>query len=79
MNDKGINVFHLSNRALIKVLEKPSDSPRNDLYWPRVAQPDPDRLIIAWSNYIWSLRISLKDGSTLDIKDQDSVPVLSSG
>lgn len=79
MNDKGINVFHLSNRALIKVLEKPSDSPRNDLYWPRVAQPDSDRLIIAWSNYIWSLRISLKDGSTLDIKDQDSVPVLSSG
>ncbi|KAI5958800.1 VPS41 [Candida theae] len=79
MNDKGINVFHLSNRVMIKVLEKPSDSPRNDLYWPRVTQPDTDRLIIAWSNYIWSLRISLKDNSAPNAKDSDSVPVVSSG
>ncbi|KAG5420548.1 VPS41 [Candida metapsilosis] len=79
MNDKGINVFHLSNRVMIKVLEKPSDSPRNDLYWPRVAQPDPDRLIIAWSNYIWSLRISLKDTSVSNESDKDSAPVVSSG
>lgn len=79
MNDKGINVFHLSNKIMIKVLEKPSDSPRNDLYWPRVAQPDPDRIIIAWSNYIWSLRILLKDGSSQSVSEKDSVPVFSSG
>ena len=60
MNDKGISVFHLATRQIISVLEKPEDSPRSDLYWPRVAFPDPDRLIIGWSNYIWSLRVSLK-------------------
>lgn len=60
MNDKGISVFHLATRQIISVLEKPEDSPRGDLYWPRIAFPDPDRLIIGWSNYIWSLRVSLK-------------------
>lgn len=60
MNDKGISVFHLATRQIISVLEKPEDSPRSDLYWPRIAFPDPDRLIIGWSNYIWSLRVSLK-------------------
>ncbi|KAI5962369.1 VPS41 [Candida pseudojiufengensis] len=76
MNDKGINVFHLANRSIIKILEKPKDSARNDLYWPRYTQPDPDRLIIAWSNYIWSLRISLK---TSEDKQQDHQSPISSG
>ncbi|RCK63769.1 Vacuolar protein sorting-associated protein 41 [Candida viswanathii] len=60
MNDKGISVFHLPVRQVISVLAKPEDSPRSDLYWPRVTFPDPDRLIIAWSNYVWSLRVSIK-------------------
>lgn len=31
MNDKGINVFHLSNKIMIKVLEKPSDRDRKSV------------------------------------------------
>lgn len=73
MNDKGISVFHLPARQVIAVLEKPDDSPRSDLYWPRVTFPDPDRLIIAWSNFIWSLRVSIK---TLD-DSKDSAPISS--
>ncbi|EMG49636.1 VPS41 Vacuolar protein sorting-associated protein 41 [Candida maltosa Xu316] len=67
MNDKGISIFHLAARQVISVLEKPEDSPRSDLYWPRVAFPDTDRVIIAWSNYIWSLRVSIKTAE--DAKD----------
>ncbi|KAK6463775.1 putative vacuolar protein sorting-associated protein [Scheffersomyces coipomensis] len=69
MNDKGITVFHLTARQIISLIEKPEDSHRSDLFWPRVTYPEVDRVIIAWGNYIWSLRVSLKtagdkDGST---------------
>ncbi|KAI5954375.1 VPS41 [Candida jiufengensis] len=77
MNDKGINVFHLANRSIIQILEKPSDSARNDLYWPRCTQPDPDRLIIAWSNYIWSLRISLKTAEDKLLQQKTQSPISS--
>ena len=60
MNDKGVTVCHLANRQIICVIDKPEDSPRSDLYWPRVAFPEIDRIIIGWGNYIWSLRVSLK-------------------
>ncbi|CAI5757379.1 unnamed protein product [Candida verbasci] len=60
MNDKGINVFQISSKTIIAVIEKPEDSARSDLYWPRCALLDSDRLIIAWSNYVWSLRVSVK-------------------
>ncbi|KAK6868009.1 Vacuolar protein sorting-associated protein 41 [Candida tropicalis] len=73
MNDKGISVFHLPARQVIAVLEKPADSPRSDLYWPRVTFPDPDRLIIAWSNYIWSLRVSIKTSED----GKDNIPTSS--
>ncbi|KAI3403000.2 VPS41 [Candida oxycetoniae] len=60
MNDEGIHIFQLSNRKLIKILEKPKDSPRSDLYWPKLIVEDPDRVVIVWSNYIWSLRVSIR-------------------
>lgn len=60
MNDKGITVYHVSARQVISVIEKPSDSFRSDLYWPRVSFPETDRVLIAWGNYIWSLRVSIK-------------------
>lgn len=60
MNDKGITVYHISTRQIISVIEKPSDSFRSDLYWPRVSFPETDRVLIAWGNYIWSLRVSVK-------------------
>jgi hypothetical protein len=60
MNDKGINFYNISARRMIKVIEKPPGSPRSDLYWPRISYPEVDRILIAWGNHIWSLRVSLK-------------------
>ncbi|RLV94481.1 Vacuolar protein sorting-associated protein 41 [Spathaspora sp. JA1] len=58
MNDNGINIYNLTNRQMVVVVDKPKDSPRSDLYWPRVTFPDLNRVIIAWSNYIWCLKIT---------------------
>lgn len=60
MNDVGITIYHTSTRQIISVIEKPDDSFRSDLYWPRISFPETDRLLIAWGNYIWSLRASVK-------------------
>lgn len=60
MNDKGITVYHTSTKQVISVIPRPSDSFRSDLYWPRVSFPETDRVLIAWGNYIWSLRASIK-------------------
>lgn len=60
MNDLGITAYHITSRQVITVIEKPADAFRSDLYWPRVSFPETDRVLIAWGNYIWSLRASLK-------------------
>lgn len=66
MNDSGITAFNLSSRKVVTTIDKPEDSLRSDLYWPRVSFPESDRLLIAWGNYIWSLRIfkQTSDGSS---------------
>lgn len=58
MNDDGITVYNVITRQKIKVFERPADAPRLDEYWPRWDFPENDRVIIAWGNYIWSMRIS---------------------
>lgn len=60
MNDKGITFYNIPARSVITVIEKPEESPRSDLYWPQITYPEVDRILIAWGNYIWSLRVSLK-------------------
>ena len=60
MNDKGITIYQISSKQIITTIDIPQDSPRGDLYWPRVYFPEADRILIAWGNYIWSLRVSLK-------------------
>lgn len=60
MNDKGITVYHTATKQVISVIAKPTDSFRSDLYWPRISFPETDRLLVAWGNYIWSLRASIK-------------------
>lgn len=60
MNDVGISIYHTTSRQIISVIEKPDDSFRSDLYWPRISFPETDRVLIAWGNYIWSLRASVK-------------------
>lgn len=60
MNDKGITFYHITSRQVVSVIAVPTDSFRSDLYWPRVSFPETDRILIAWGNYIWSLRVSIK-------------------
>lgn len=63
MNDKGITIYHVTTKQVITTITKPSDSFRSDLYWPRICFPESNMLLIAWGNYIWSLKISLKGTS----------------
>ncbi|SGZ47117.1 CIC11C00000000311 [Sungouiella intermedia] len=63
MNDSGITFYHIMSRQVVTVIANPSDSFRSDLYWPRVSFPETDRVLIAWGNYIWSLRVSIKGSS----------------
>lgn len=60
MNDKGISIFHIPTRQVIKVINKPEGSPRSDLYWPKVHSLELDRILIGWANYIWCLRFSIR-------------------
>ncbi|ODV80417.1 vacuolar protein sorting-associated protein 41 [Suhomyces tanzawaensis NRRL Y-17324] len=66
MNDRGITICQLSTRKIIKQIDKPEDSPRSDLYWPRVNYPETNRILIAWGNYIWSLKVSISKGLRVD-------------
>lgn len=63
MNDMGITVYHISAKQVISKIAKPSDSFRSDLYWPRISFPEIDRVLIAWGNYIWSLKAITKSSS----------------
>lgn len=72
MNDKGITIYHTTTRRVISNIPKPDDSHRSDLYWPRVCFPETDRTVIAWGNYIWSLRTSIK-GANLNTGAGSSV------
>lgn len=62
MNDRGVTFYNTQTRLQVHVIPKPDDSFRSDLYWPRVSFPETDRLLIAWGNYIWSVRVSTKGG-----------------
>lgn len=70
MNDKGITVYHTTRKQTILTINKPQDSPRSDVYWPRVHFPEINRVIIAWANHIWSLRISIR--SSNDVSEPSS-------
>lgn len=60
MNDKGITIFHTESRQVIKVIERPEGAPRSDLYWPRVHALETDRILVAWANFIWCIRVSIR-------------------
>lgn len=83
MNDKGITVYHITTKQTISTISKPSDSFRSDLYWPRICFPETNMLLIAWGNYIWSLKVSVKGsggsgaGSSIRSRYLPSAPSLS--
>lgn len=68
MSDAGITVYHITTKRVIFTIKKPDNSPRSDLYWPRVHFPEVDRILIAWADHIWSLRVSIKS-----VDDGDNV------
>ncbi|KAK7678848.1 hypothetical protein QCA50_018150 [Cerrena zonata] len=68
MSDAGITVYHITTKRVISTIKKPDNSPRSDLYWPRVHFPEVDRILIAWADHIWSLRVSIKS-----VDDGDNV------
>ncbi|CUM52096.1 uncharacterized protein AC631_03531 [Debaryomyces fabryi] len=70
MNDIGIVIYQISRKQKILTIDKPKDSPRSDIYWPRVHFPETDRILIAWANRIWSLRISV--GKSNDVNEPSS-------
>lgn len=70
MNDVGIVIYQISRKQKILTIDKPKDSPRSDIYWPRVHFPETDRIFIAWANRIWSLRISI--GKSNDVSEASS-------
>lgn len=83
MNDKGITIYHIAAKQVLTTITKPSDSFRSDLYWPRVSFPETNIILIAWGNYIWSLKVSIKGsagsgaGSSIRSRYLPSAPSLS--
>lgn len=57
MNDVGIFFYDTHHRNVIKTIERPEGAPRGDLYWPRIHFPEIDRILIAWANNMWSIKI----------------------
>lgn len=70
MNDIGIVIYQISRKQKILTIDKSKDSPRSDIYWPRVHFPETDRILIAWANRIWSLRVSI--GKSNDVSEPSS-------
>ncbi|ODV58755.1 Vps41p, partial [Ascoidea rubescens DSM 1968] len=59
MNDNGISIFNIPTRSIILKIQRPENSPRADLYWPRCNFPETNRLIIGWADYIWSIKVTI--------------------
>lgn len=66
MNDDGISVYHTTSKLKILTIERPPNSPRGDMYWPRVQFPEVDRIVIAWADHIWLLRVVQTGPSTAE-------------
>lgn len=63
MNDEGISVYHTVTKTKISTISRPPNSPRGDMYWPRCYFPEVDRIVIAWADHIWLLRVSEGSGN----------------
>ena len=72
MNDSGINIYSQFSKKLLLNLPRPEDSPRADLYKPRICTPESNRIYIAWADRVWNLKITVT-------KVKESRNILSSG
>lgn len=57
LDDSGINVFGQYSREKLLHIDRPPNSPRADLYKPRVCSPESNRIYIGWVDHIWNLKI----------------------
>jgi hypothetical protein len=60
MNDSGITVYSRSSMSILMTIPKPKNTPRADLYKPRVSVPESNRIYIAWADTIWTLKITIE-------------------
>lgn len=72
MNDSGINIYSQFTKNLLLNIPRPEDSPRADLYKPRICTPESNRIYIAWADWVWNLKITVT-------KTKDTRSLLSSG
>lgn len=76
MNDQGIFFFDTRHRSIVKKIARPQGAPRGDLYWPRLHFSDTDRVLVAWGNYVWSIRMHtgllVTNGSLRDMSSAKS-------
>lgn len=72
MNDTGINIYSQFTKKLLLNIPRPEDSPRADLYKPRICTPESNRIYIAWADRVWNLKITVT-------KTRDNRSLLSSG
>lgn len=68
MNDSGINVFSQYTKKLLLNIPRPADSPRADLYKPRLCMPESNRIYIAWADRVWNLKVTVTK-SKMDTKN----------
>lgn len=72
MNDSGINIYSQFTKQLLLNIPRPKESPRSDLYKPRICTPESNRIYIAWADRVWNLKITVT-------KTKDTRNILSSG
>lgn len=64
MDESGINVYGQHSREKLLHIDRPANSPRADLYKPRICSPESNRIYIAWVDRIWNIKISAESALT---------------
>lgn len=64
MSDQGITVYSALSRSTLLSIPRQENSPRADLYTPRICLPESNLICISWVNQVWTLRVSSKPKRT---------------
>ena len=80
MNDSGINIYNQHTRKLLMNIPRPENSPRADLYKPRICTPESNRIYIAWADRVWNLKVTVTKSKDLKaLLPSSASMILSSG
>lgn len=58
MSDEGISVCSAFSKSVLLTIARHDNSPRADLYTPRISVPETNLIYISWVNEIWVLKVS---------------------